>query len=69
MDELVAVSHSHIRVLILNRWIMGLCERFWSFIVVLEVAVGAIIVIFSLARNLRKFVVKTSCRAFGETSG
>ena len=48
---------------------MGLCGRLYGFAIVLEVAVGAIIVVFSLVRNLKEFVVKTSCRAFGETSG
>jgi hypothetical protein len=69
VGELVAVSCSHIRVLISNRRVMGPCGRFYGFAIVLEVTVGNIIVVFSLVRNLKKFVVKTSCRAFGETPG
>jgi len=47
---------------------VGHCSRFFDSIVVLEVAVGDVVIIFILVRVFEEIMVEGFCYAFGETS-
>ena len=64
--ELVAVACSDVRVLVSNCWIVGLCDRFHGFVIILEVTFGNVIIVLAEVGVLGGFIVKAFCHAFVE---